>query len=120
MFLWRWRTPVNINPPRRLMADVRVGPYVLPAGTDVMPNMFSCLHDPELYPEPDTFRPERWLSGEYTGHITFTGEAQGSVGKLTTNDQTREDLGWEPTFESFEAFMKAGAKDTFCSTEQGE
>ena len=60
------------------------------------------------------------LSGEYTGHITFTGEAQGSVGKLTTNDQTREDLGWEPTFESFEAFMKAGAKDTFCSTEQGE
>jgi len=60
------------------------------------------------------------LSGEYTGHVTFTGEAQGSVGKLTTNDQTREDLGWEPTFESFEAFMKAGAKDTFCSTEQGE
>ncbi len=54
-----------------------------------------------------------FLSGEYKGHCKFTGEAQEFVGKLATNNLTRERLSWEPKFESYEAFMSQGAKDTF-------
>ncbi|QDZ21263.1 hypothetical protein HOP50_05g37920 [Chloropicon primus] len=53
------------------------------------------------------------MSGEYTGHFKFTGEEQEFAGKLASNNQTREALGWKPKFESFESFMSAGARDKF-------
>ncbi len=54
-----------------------------------------------------------FLSGKYKGHCKFTGEPQAFVGKLATNDQSRADLAWQPAFESYEAFMRQGAKDSF-------
>ena len=53
------------------------------------------------------------LSGEYKGQCKFTGEAQEYVGKFANNDDTRRALDWAPVHESFESFMKAGAKDSF-------
>lgn len=35
--------------------------YTVPAGTMVIPSFFNSLHDPAVYPEPEAFRPERWL-----------------------------------------------------------
>ena len=54
-----------------------------------------------------------FLSGEYKGQCKFTGEAQEFEGKLASNDKTRELLEWEPKYQSFDAFMKQGAQDTF-------
>jgi sterol 22-desaturase len=29
----------------------------------IIPSTWLALHDPEAYPEPDTYDPERWISG---------------------------------------------------------
>ena len=35
--------------------------YTVPSGSIVMPALYPSLHDPEVYPEPSSFKPERWL-----------------------------------------------------------
>jgi sterol 22-desaturase len=37
--------------------------YTARKGTMIVPSTWFSLHDPEAYPEPDTFDPERWISG---------------------------------------------------------
>lgn len=37
--------------------------YTVPKGSIVIPSFWNSLHDPEVYSEPDSFQPERWLPG---------------------------------------------------------
>ncbi|WFD33730.1 sterol 22-desaturase [Malassezia cuniculi] len=37
--------------------------YTVPKGSMVIPSFWNSLHDAQSYPEPDAFRPERWLEG---------------------------------------------------------
>jgi cytochrome P450 len=46
---------------RVLQKPYRLGGYDLPAGTTVAPNIFLAQRNPDVYPEPDAFRPERFL-----------------------------------------------------------
>lgn len=48
---------------RRLLAPMPVGPYELPAGISVGVNTYLTHRHAELYPEPEAFRPERFLDG---------------------------------------------------------
>ena len=43
------------------------GKYLLPKGTTVIPNLFHIVNNPEAYPEPDKFNPDRFLdqNGKY-------------------------------------------------------
>jgi len=41
--------------------DVYEG-YFVPRGSIIMPNVWAMCHDPELYPNPTQFKPERYLS----------------------------------------------------------
>ncbi|KAF5209885.1 RNA polymerase C-22 sterol desaturase [Clavispora lusitaniae] len=34
--------------------------YTAPKGSMVIPTLYPALHDPEVYPDPDSFIPERW------------------------------------------------------------
>lgn len=36
--------------------------YTAPKGAMLIPTLYPALHDPEVYPEPDTFNPDRWLN----------------------------------------------------------
>ncbi|KAF9225799.1 cytochrome P450 [Gyrodon lividus] len=38
--------------------------YFIPKGTYIFPSMWSMMHDPEVYPEPFLFKPERFIPGE--------------------------------------------------------
>ncbi|KAI5117354.1 hypothetical protein M0805_002464 [Coniferiporia weirii] len=38
--------------------------YFIPAGTTVLSNLWAMLRDPEAYPEPDKFIPDRWMPSE--------------------------------------------------------
>jgi len=40
--------------------DAELGPYRIPAGTELLSSIYHTHRMPELYPEPLRFRPERW------------------------------------------------------------
>jgi cytochrome P450 len=67
---------------RRLTEPVEIGGYALPAGVSVTPSVYLVHRNPEIYPEPDAFRPERFLDnppGTYTW-IPFGGGVRRCLG----------------------------------------
>ncbi|OCB89189.1 cytochrome P450 [Sanghuangporus baumii] len=38
--------------------------FYIPAGTIILPNVWAMLMDPKTYPEPDKFKPDRWLPSD--------------------------------------------------------
>lgn len=48
-------------------APMVVDGHVIPRGTEVGMHVYSVLHNPDYYPEPFAFRPERWLGPEEDG-----------------------------------------------------
>ncbi len=49
---------------RRVAVPWRLGDYVVPAGQGVSMSILLVHHREDLYPDPFSFRPERWLDGE--------------------------------------------------------
>jgi cytochrome P450 len=67
---------------RRLREPVTIGGYDLPAGADVAPCIYLVHHREDVYPEPDAFRPERFLGvkgGTYTW-LPFGGGVRRCIG----------------------------------------
>jgi cytochrome P450 len=67
---------------RRLTEAIELGGYGLPAGVAVVPSIHLIHRDPTIYPEPDRFRPERFLEappGTYTW-IPFGGGVRRCLG----------------------------------------
>jgi cytochrome P450 len=62
--------PVIVLVARRLTEPVEIGGYELPAGVTVTPCIHLVHRDPEIYPEPERFLPERFL-GEPAGTYTW-------------------------------------------------
>ncbi|HEX3362171.1 MAG TPA: cytochrome P450, partial [Solirubrobacterales bacterium] len=74
--------PVIVAVLRRLTEPVALGGYELPAGVTVVPSIHLVHRDPTIYPEPDRFRPERFLEtppGTYTW-IPFGGGVRRCLG----------------------------------------
>ena len=67
---------------RKLSAATELGGYELPADTVVMAAIYLAHTRPDVYPEPDVFRPERFLNGRpdtYTW-IPFGGGTRRCIG----------------------------------------
>lgn len=67
---------------RAVKKPLRLGGYEIPAGVTVMPSIALVHHRPDLYPDPDRFRPERFLErppGTYTW-IPFGGGVRRCLG----------------------------------------
>lgn len=61
-----FRESLRVNPPvsaifRKLIEDVEIHGHVLPKGCEVHIALASRSWDPQQYPEPKSFKPERWL-----------------------------------------------------------
>lgn len=67
---------------RRLRSELRVDGHTLPAGTDVTPAIWLTHTRSDLYPEPHSFRPERFLESppETYGWIPFGGGVRRCLG----------------------------------------
>ncbi|OLT41076.1 cytochrome P450 [Serinicoccus sp. CNJ-927] len=67
---------------RTLRSDQRIGGVDLPAGATAAPAILLAHHDPDAFPEPDAFRPERFLGGGPAAHtfIPFGGGVRRCVG----------------------------------------
>jgi cytochrome P450 family 135 len=76
---------------RRLARDSELAGYGLPAGTTVMANIRLAHLSPELYPEPESFRPERFLHrrGSTYGWIPFGGGTRRCLGAAFARLQMR-------------------------------
>ncbi|KAJ9666819.1 RNA polymerase C-22 sterol desaturase [Coniosporium apollinis] len=59
----RYRPPVIMVPYIAKKAFPITDTYTVPKGSMVIPTTYLALHDPEAYPNPDAFEPERWISG---------------------------------------------------------
>lgn len=60
----RYRPPV-IMVPYVVKKDFPVtDTYTVPKGSMVVPSVWPALHDPAVYPEPDSFNPDRWITGD--------------------------------------------------------
>jgi cytochrome P450 family 135 len=67
---------------RRIMQPTTIAGVDLPAGMDVAPCIYLVHHREDLYPEPDVFRPERFLGvkpGTYTW-LPFGGGVRRCIG----------------------------------------
>jgi cytochrome P450 len=74
--------PVISTVLRRLTEAVEIGGYELPAGITVAPSIYLVHRNPEIYPEPQRFLPERFLDnppGTYTW-IPFGGGVRRCLG----------------------------------------
>ena len=60
----RHRPPV-IFVPYLATKDFPVTPnYTVSKGSMIIPSCYPALHDPDAYPNPDVFDPDRWISGD--------------------------------------------------------
>jgi cytochrome P450 len=67
---------------RKLMEPMEIGGRLLPAGVSVAPSIYLVHRNPEIYPEPERFRPERFIeqpAGTYTW-IPFGGGVRRCLG----------------------------------------
>jgi C-22 sterol desaturase len=60
----RYRPPVLMVPYVAKKAFPITKDYTAPKGSMVIPTTYLALHDPEAYPNPDYFDPDRWISGD--------------------------------------------------------
>ncbi|GAA5990567.1 hypothetical protein JCM10908_003134 [Rhodotorula pacifica] len=59
----RYRPPV-IMVPYLAKKDFKINDdYTVPKGTMIIPSFWNSLHDPEVYPDPEEFLPERFMPG---------------------------------------------------------
>ncbi|KAF8912958.1 cytochrome P450 sterol C22-desaturase [Gymnopilus junonius] len=57
----RTKPPVLMVPYKATRAFPISDDYTVPANSMVIPSFYNSLHDPEVYPNPEEFIPERWL-----------------------------------------------------------
>ncbi|KAG5543330.1 hypothetical protein RHGRI_016159 [Rhododendron griersonianum] len=54
--------PAQLIPPRETIEDCTVGGYHVPMGTTLFVNLWKIHHNPQVWPNPWVFRPERFLT----------------------------------------------------------
>ncbi|KAK4040185.1 cytochrome P450 61 [Parachaetomium inaequale] len=62
--LLRYRPPVIFVPYLATKPFPITPQYTAPKGAMVIPSCYPALHDPQAYPDPDVFDPDRWITGD--------------------------------------------------------
>ena len=74
--------PVIVDVARKLTAPATIGGYELPAGTFVLPAIAAMHYREDLFPDPEEFRPERFLDSKADTYvwIPFGGGVRRCIG----------------------------------------
>ncbi|KAI0364042.1 cytochrome P450 [Pilatotrama ljubarskyi] len=60
--VYRWNPALPIGLPHRVVDEDQYRGYDIPAGSMIIANTWAMTRDTRYYPEPDAFRPERYLA----------------------------------------------------------
>ncbi|RDB27330.1 O-methylsterigmatocystin oxidoreductase [Hypsizygus marmoreus] len=63
---FRWRPVTAGGFAHKATKDIIWKDYVIPKGTTVIGNVWSVNRDPAVFPDPESFNPQRWLTKEGT------------------------------------------------------
>ncbi|KAF7791631.1 hypothetical protein EIP86_002650 [Pleurotus ostreatoroseus] len=74
--LLRWWPVAPLSLPHSIMEDDWYDGYFIPKGTTVLQNLWAIGRDPEDFPEPDRFKPERFLHEDSDGSMHVKGATQ--------------------------------------------
>ncbi|KAM0749101.1 cytochrome P450 [Meredithblackwellia eburnea MCA 4105] len=61
----RWRPVAPAGVPHMMTQDEIFQGCIIPKGSLVIGNTWAVLHDPNMYEEPDTFNPDRFIKNKY-------------------------------------------------------
>jgi len=64
--LMRWQMVGPIGSPHSSSKDDFYKGFFIPKGSIMVANAWAILHDPEIYPDPEEFKPERFLNEDGT------------------------------------------------------
>ncbi|KAI1306476.1 Cytochrome P450 2E1 [Halotydeus destructor] len=55
---------------RQAQEDILVGGVTIPKGDYILPNLYASMHNSDFFPEPETFKPERFIDehGQFVRH----------------------------------------------------
>jgi len=59
--LYRWNPAAPLSPSHQILVDDVYDGYLIPAGTIIHPNIWAMTHNEDIYPDPFSFKPERFL-----------------------------------------------------------
>jgi cytochrome P450 len=60
------------NMSRQALADVEIGGYIIPQGSEVNLNTYAMHHDPRWWEEPERFNPDRQASAPKMAYLPFS------------------------------------------------
>ncbi|OAP62709.1 hypothetical protein AYL99_01936 [Fonsecaea erecta] len=83
--LLRYYTVLRLSLPRGTVKDVVYNGHTIPAGSVVFLNAWACNMDPEVWSDPFTFRPERWLENPDAPLFTYGLGYRMCAGSLLAN-----------------------------------
>ncbi|MFL6193060.1 MAG: cytochrome P450 [Thermoanaerobaculia bacterium] len=103
--------PVVAHLTRVARRDLTIGGHAVPAGSRLFPSAYLAQRNPEVFPQPDRFRPERFLDGQgYEGsYFPFGFSPRTCIGRHFVSRQMRlitstilrhADLAFAPGYES--------------------
>ena len=72
--LLRWSPPVPLSSPNRAMQDDFYRGYFIPRGATVIQNIWAIFRDPNIYPDPEAFNPDRFLKDGKINPLVFNPE----------------------------------------------
>jgi len=79
--LMRWQMVAPTGFPHSSNRDEVYKGYFIPKGSTVTANAWAILHDPKLYPDPEEFKPERFLNKDGTVRDDPTLSLASGIGK---------------------------------------
>lgn len=62
--LLRWRPPIPLAVPHAATEDNVYEGYFIPKGAMIIGNAWAILHNPTMYPDPEAFKPDRFLNAD--------------------------------------------------------